>query len=108
MASYDLKSWVQTKYPHLSESDAEFIANKAKMFYYNIKYAAYPQADETSNPITNTRDIWWVQAACSEMVDKYGIGNVVAYSENGLSVQYDSAELSLSLVKLLTPIAGVL
>lgn len=104
----DYNAWLTTKYPYLSASDVDDIVAKAKMFYYGIVYKALPTADETTNPIEGVRNENWIKACCDEIVERNGISSAVAYKENGLSMDFDNAQISLGLINMLAPIVGVI
>lgn len=104
----DYALWLITKYPYLSASDVDDIIAKAKMFYYSIVYKAYPTADETEYPIVGFRNETWIKACCDEIVERNGISSAIAYKENGLSVNFDNAQLSIVLINMLAPVVGVI
>lgn len=104
----DYANWLKTKYPYISDTDIDYIVDKAKMFYYNAIYKAYPTADETTKPIDGFRAQTWIKACCEEIVERNGINSATGYSENGLSIDFDNAEISLQLLSMLAPIAGVI
>lgn len=104
----DYNAWLTTKYPYLSASDIDDIVAKAKMFYYGIVYKAYPTADETDYPIEGVRNESWIKACCDEIVERNGISSASGYKENGLSIDFDNAQISLTLINMLTPIVGVI
>jgi len=108
MADYDYKTRLKTKYPYLTDDDVDEIIGKAQMFYYNIVYKGDLTADQTSHPICGTRNEMWILAACDELVEKSGISSATAYKENGLSIEFDNAQLSLNLINMLAPIVGVI
>lgn len=104
----DYVAWLTTKYPYLSADNASDIVNKAKMFYYGIVYKAYPTADETDYSIDGLRNETWIKACCDEIVERNGISSATGYKENGLSIDFDNAQISLGLINMLAPIVGVI
>jgi hypothetical protein len=104
----DYNAWLTTKYPYLSASDIDDIVAKAKMFYYGIVYKAYPTADETDYSIEVLRNETWIKACCDEIVERNGISSATGYKENGLSIDFDNAQISLALINMLTPVVGVI
>ena len=104
----DYVAWLTTKYPYISSDTATDIVNKAKMFYYGIVYKAYPTAYETDYPIEGLRNETWIKSCCDEIVERNGISSASGYKENGLSIDFDNAQISLTLINMLTPVVGVI
>ena len=102
----DFIATVKSKY-ELTENDATAIVNRAKMFYYGLKYPCDPLADETTRPIQRFVDQQWVLTACDELVERLGFNSAVGYRENSVNWSFDGAQLSERLVSLIKPVVGV-
>lgn len=102
----ELSTYMARKYPYMSEDDRTDVINRAKMFYYSLRFPCLPDIDETSYPITG-QNIIWCEMACDEIVERLGIGSATSYQENSISISYGSAQLSERLVSMLVPEAGV-
>jgi hypothetical protein len=105
----DFKASIVKKYPHLSQ-DTELVSaivDKAKMFYYALRYPCEPYVDETSKPIDTFIGQNWVLSACDELIERLGFNSAVAYKENGVSWSFDGAQLSTKLCSLIKPTIGV-
>ncbi len=92
----------------LKIEDAAAIVNKAKMFYYGLKYPCEPLASEDDKPIVSFRDQQWILAACEEFVETLGFNSAIGYRENGSSWTLDGAQLSNRLVSIIKPTIGVI
>lgn len=99
---------VKTQYPYLSDSDIVRVVNKAKMFYYSLKYPCEPSFCECDKPISSFVDKQWILSACDELIERLGFNSAVGYRENGVSWTFDGAELSDRLVGLIKPVIGVI
>ena len=99
---------IRTKYPHLSVDDAKQISDRAKMFYFGLRYPCEPYADETTRPIKTFFAKQWILLACEELIERLGVGSAVTYKENGVSFDFGNAHLSDRLVGMITPIIGVI
>ena len=104
----DFVARVKTKYPYLNEIDVSDIVDKAKMFYYCLRYPCAPNANEETKPIDSFVASRWILSACDEIIERLGFNSAIGYRENGMSWQFDQAELSKSLCDLIKPIAGVI
>ena len=104
----DFVQVIKTKYPHLDESTAITIVDKAKMFYYLHKYPTLPNITEEEYPIKSFVDKQWILSACEDIIGRLGFNNAIGYKENGISWTFDGAEISDRLLEELTPISGVL
>ena len=91
----------------LTFDDAKRIVNKAKAFYFGLKYPYEPTADETTHPITSFFAKNWIVMACDELVERLGFNSAVGYKENGMSWTFDGAQLSQRLCSLIIPCARV-
>lgn len=101
-----IEQYMARKYDYMSSDDSGDIINRAKMFYYSIRFPALPEIDEADYPISG-KNLYWLQMACDELVERLGIGSAVSYQENSISINYGSAQLSDRLVNMLTPEAGI-
>ena len=103
----DYVSRIMTKYPWLSEEDAEEIVAKAKMFYYGIVYKSdilrYDEDD-----VETPRKTAWILACCDEIVERSGCSSAIAYRENGLQINFDHSQISLGLISMLPSVVGVI
>ena len=103
----DFIATVKSKY-ELTENDATAIVNRAKMFYYGLKYPCDPLADEKTRPIEGFFAQQWILSACDELVERLGFNSAIGYRENGVNWSFDGAELSERLVSLIKPVVGVI
>ena len=104
----DFDAVVKSKYPWLSTEEATAIANKARMFYYGLKYPCEPLLSPKEKPIVGFFAENWILSACDEIVERLGFNSAVGYRENGVNWTFDGAELSDRLVSLIKPTVGVL
>lgn len=106
----DFVSQLQIKYAWLSQDNnlCNAIVNRAKMFYFALRYPCEPLADEETHPLTSFFEQQWILSACEELVERLGFNSATGYSENGVRWSFDNAQLSSRLVDLVKPIAVVL
>lgn len=104
----DFFAKVKTKYPYLTAEDVFSVVDKAKMFYYSLKYPCEPNVSETKRPISTFVGQQWILSACDEIIERAGFSSALAYKENGISWNFDNAELSERLVSLIKPVVGVM
>lgn len=104
----DFIARVKTKYPWLTTVEASAIVDKAKMFYYGLKYPCEPLLSEAEKPIKGFMSQNWVMSACDEIVERLGFNSATGYRENGVNWTFDGAQLSDRLVSLIKPTIGVI
>ena len=104
----DFVEKISTKYPYLGKEDISDIVNKAKMFYYCLRYPCDLNANEETRPISSFVATNWVLSACEEMIERLGFNSATGYRENGISWEFDQAELSQKLCDSIKPVAGVI
>ena len=103
----DYVTRIRTKYPWVSEEDANEIIAKAKMFYYGIVYKSnLSHYDE--DDIDTPRKTAWLNACCDEIVERSGCSSSTAYRENGLQINFDHSQISLGLISMLPSVVGVI
>ena len=103
----DYVTRIRTKYPWVSEEDANEIIAKAKMFYYGIVYKSnLSHYDE--DDIDTPRKTAWLNACCDEIVERSGCSSATAYRENGLQINFDHSQISLGLISMLPSVVGVI
>ena len=103
----DFIARVNGKYPWLSVEEVSSIVDKAKMFYYGLKYPCEPLLSESDRPINGLFPQNWILSACDEIVERLGFNSATGYSENGVNWTFDGAQLSERLVSLIKPTVGV-
>lgn len=104
----DLIARVSAKYDYLTIEDVMRVVDKAKMFYYSLRYPCDLSIDEETHPIKGLREREWILTACDEIIERLGISSSVAYTENGVHWNFDGAELSDRLVNMIVPVASVI
>lgn len=104
----DYVARIKTKYPWLSQVDAEEIVAKARMFYYSIVYKSDIAKYDNDTASDTPRKTAWLIACCDEIVERAGCSSATAYRENGLQINFDSSQLSLGLISMLPSVIGVL
>lgn len=93
-------------YPHIEETDMARIVEKAKMFYYGLRYPFNSGLIEEDSPITTFFATTWVKAACEEIIERLGFSSATAYSENSVHWSFDNCQLSNRLCNMVVPLAG--
>lgn len=104
----DFNAVIKSKYSYLSEADIEMFVNKAKMFYYAIKYPCEPDVSEDTRPINTFVGQQWILSACDELIERMGFSSATAYKENNVSWTFDGAQISDRLISMIKPTIGVL
>ncbi len=108
MAEMDFVEVIKERYPHISDTKVKAIVDKAKMFYYSLRYPSLPLIDEETKPINDFIGQQFVLGACDEQIQRFGFGSMKTYRENGITMEFECAELSETLRRMITPIAGVI
>lgn len=102
----DVQARFAAKYGYLSAEEVESIYRLALGVYLATLYPYEPS--RTEFPEDRARDVYWIELAMQQIVERSGASSAVAYSENGLSIQFDSSFLvSKDLRRLITPNVGV-
>lgn len=101
-----MKSDFKEQYDYLQDNEVDGLYDKALSLYLDL---AFPfDHDIIAIPETRARAVGWVRDCMIEILDRngYGIGSAKSYSENGLSISFDSSCLSNTLKSRIMPTAG--
>jgi hypothetical protein len=104
----DFENVIQTKYAHLSAEDVKSVVDKAKMFYFSLRYPCEPNACEETRPLVTYKAQNWILMACDDIIARLGFNNATGYRENGITWTFDGAEISERLISLVKPVIGVI
>jgi len=99
---------IKAKYSYLSDDDVERIVNKAQAFYLFYRYPTDMSINPFDTPIEGFKAEQWVLAACDEIIERAGVSSAVAYKENGISIDFKTAQLSPTLINQIKPVVGVI
>ena len=76
--------YLAKKYPYMDKDDIEFVEQSALSIYKSrTKYSELKEEHEN-----------WLTRACIEIIEREGYTGSTHFSENGISVSYDNAQLS--------------
>ena len=91
------------EYDYLTDDEIDNLCQKALGIYLDLSYP-FDQSVETI-PETRPRAVQWVHDCMQEILERNGT-NAKSYSENGLSIMFDSSMISNGLRNRLTSLAG--
>ena len=102
----DARARFAAKYEYLSDEEVEGIYRLALGVYLATLFPF--EATITEFPEDRPRDVYWIELAMTQILERSGASSAVAYSENGLSIEFDGSMIvSEGLRKLITPYVGV-
>ena len=104
----DFIAQVKKQYGYINDNDIKRIVDKAKMFYYGAMFPCEPYVSENTRPINTFFAQQWVLTACDELIERLGFNSAVGYKENGISWNFDGAQISDRLMGLIKPTIGVI
>lgn len=104
----DISQKIKMLYPYIKDDEVDYIIEKAKGFYYEINFPADLSIDETNAPIVSQRDQLFLMNICEELCARLGVTSELSYRVNGVSREFDSAEMSKFLKTLRFPRAKVI
>jgi|GEM_PF-4295867 len=106
MTNTILEQQIQNLYPHLSEEHINLLIDKAKGFYFNLRYP-YGKEEDFVNLVIPKQFHWWIVAAIKEFSERGAWSSATSYKENRWSVSWSNqAHLSDRLISLITPMAS--
>lgn len=100
---YNLKKGFMEEHSYLTDDEVDRLIDKATGIYLDLSFP-FDHSIEAI-PENRPRAVQWVRDCMQEILDRNGI-NARSYSENGLTIIYDSTMISNGLRNRLTPKAG--
>jgi len=101
----DYIKYFSRKYPHIQEEDIIIYEEGAKEVLLHLLF-------KSSTKITNKQKSWafesykmWIARCMQEFIERDGNTSALHYSENGLSITFDSTQLSSTLINEIVPLA---
>lgn len=100
----DTFCYLKQQYPHLNDLHILKIDKRSKEILINLLYKNKLEvSDEQKEKAYKKYEMWLIDCA-EEMVSKMGISNAISYSENGISITFDSSGISKGLKDEIVPI----
>ena len=101
----DYIKYFSRKYPYIQEEDIIIYEEGAKEVLLHLLF-------KSSTKITNKQKSWafesykmWIARCMQEFIERDGNTSALHYSENGLSITFDSTQLSSTLINEIVPLA---
>nr|DAD73928.1 MAG TPA: hypothetical protein [Siphoviridae sp. ctFn287] len=101
----EIKQDIKSKFSHLSDSDISRAYDFALSDYLLYRYPSENNRPNKDDLVITFVVSNWIKERMIDILDRAG-GNVVAYSENGLSWEYASSNIDPSLKAKITPKAA--
>lgn len=100
-------AYFHKKYPHILMEELGVIEGRAKEILIHLLFKSSNSVSESQREYAYEHYKYWIYSCIQEMIDRLGIGSAIAYSENGISVKFETAQLSNELKNEIVPFIGV-
>lgn len=100
----EIIQYYKNKYKHISEIDIEIMYDCAYDVLFNLRYPTHNTITEIPQSYLDKHKTW-IFRCIQDHISKEGMDNVLSYSENGVSVTFDKAGVSMDLIKEIVPVA---
>lgn len=100
-------AYFHTKYPHIKVEDLQILEGRAKEILVHLLFKSSTRITESQQQYAYENNKYWLYSAIQEMIERLGMTSAVSYSENGISIRFDSAQLSSSLINEIVPFVEV-
>jgi len=100
-------AYFANKYPHIKREELEMFEGQAKEILVHLLFKSSKRITEEQKEYAYSEYKFWLYRCIQEMIDRLGIGSAIAYSENGISIRFDSSQLSSGLINEIVPFVGV-
>ena len=91
-------------YPHITDSEIAEIYDTAFYVYSKLLSPLVPISTVSEDRL---QDFEWIKQAMREIIERSGVTSAVAYSENGMSINFDDSLISKGLKSLIIPKARI-
>lgn len=98
--------YFKKKYSYIDEMELEVMYDCAYDVMLNLRYPVHNDITEIPQNYLDKHKTW-ILRAMQEHIDREGMTNVQAYSENGVSITFDRAGLSNDLINEIRPMAKI-
>lgn len=100
----DVVTMFHRKYPHISMTDCDAILVRAVGAFLDLTFPF--QRDIACIPKSMPRAWSWVYDCMLEITEREGVTSMTGYSENGISMTWDSSQISNGLRNRIVPMVG--
>lgn len=100
----DTFCYLKQQYPHLSDLHILKIEKRSKELLINLLYKNKFEVSDAQKEKAYKKYAMWLIDCADEMVSRLGISNAISYSENGVSITFDSSVISKGLRDEIVPI----
>lgn len=104
----DYTNYLIRKYPHIDRDDLDVLVEQAKEILINLSFKSQTIISSDKRAIVLERHKYWILRCVNEMIERMGITSVISYRENGISITFDSSQLSSSLISEIVPCAKII
>ena len=99
--------YFKRKYQYMEYEDIDLLYDMALDIFLNTRYPFKDDIDDSLIESEMKKHPTWCLRCMQELIDKMGITNVVGYSENGVSVTFDRAGISQTLLDEIVGVADI-
>lgn len=99
---------IKEQYPHLSDDHIEELEGQAKELLIHLLFPSSLFVSEEQEERAYKSHKYWILRCMKEMISRLGMESVLSYKENGLSITFDSTQISNSLRDEIVPITRFL
>lgn len=100
----DYFTYIKEAYPHLRDKHIKILESRAKEILINLLYKNKLEVSDEQKKKAFKRYEMWILSCMEELISKSGMTNAISYSENGVSITFDSSGISQSLRNEIVPI----
>ena len=104
MSCLNYHSKLKELYPHINDSHIDDIIGCAKECLIHLLYPSYLKVNAEQKATAENAYKFWLLRCMKDMISRMGMENVITYKENGLSITFDSSQISQELIKEIVPV----
>lgn len=95
------------KYPWLDTVDLQLWEARAKEILIHLSFPSEKIVSQENKEYVYDYYKYWIMACMQELIERSGSTSAVGYSENGINISYDRAQISKALVDEVIPFIGI-
>lgn len=94
----DYINYFKRKYPHIEEDDLDIMLDSSKEILIHLLFKSTYEVSDERKSIAYECYKYWLLRCMQEMIERSGMTSAIAYSENGILINFSQEQLSETLI----------
>lgn len=100
-------TFFRKKYPYIDTIYLQMWEGRAKELLVHLLYPCKSKIEQKDKDYAYENYYFWIMAAIQEFIERNGATSLVGYSENGINMSFDNAQISQALKNEIIPFGSI-